>query len=84
MDANSTRSRPIIDGAALVPLSSLIILFTILVGGAVWVTRIEARLQGIENNLALFIDGQRVEEWVAVFKAQNPALSVPALRESHQ
>lgn len=76
----ATRPPRVVDASTLLPVGNLLVLVSIFVGGAVWVTKIEGRLVNIEHTLERFVDSQKVHAWVEVLQAKNPDMDIPDLR----
>ncbi|MCP4488733.1 MAG: hypothetical protein GY820_15680 [Gammaproteobacteria bacterium] len=77
--------RVVLDAATLIPLGHLLVLLTIVMYGAVWVTRIEGRLAGIEHTLETLAkhdwEASDMALWAEKLHAHNPSLDIPEVRE---
>ena len=70
-----------------ISLGLFITVLTGVAGGAVWATKLNGRLESIEEKLtvlvddhSLFITRDAFAGWVDVLKAKNPDLNVPEIR----
>lgn len=86
-DGDDKERRTIISSNTMVSVS----LLGMIVGGAVWATKLDGRVANMERGIEEIkekirdvnvnaIDRDILDGWMRVFKAQNPTISVPDLR----
>lgn len=78
-----TRRPTTLSGSTWIPLGKVAAIAVFAASAAVWATRVDNRLQRIEDALiirdAQWIERWRVEAWVRMFKQANPTLPIPDL-----